>query len=122
MPGSAVLSIYGKSSDGLTTANATITNGIDQYVQVNSNVFSFNFGAVLSKLTSAGLTTPTTGSSTFQNLQNKTGTFNVKAVLSSDVVVAKTSGVPLSTGSVTVTNNTSATVSGNMIQGIVTIN
>ncbi|MCX7177564.1 MAG: hypothetical protein NTX56_01970 [Proteobacteria bacterium] len=121
VPGDAVLSIYGKNSAGTATANATITNGIAQYVQINNNTFSFNYGAVLTTLTS-GLTSPTTGSSTFLNLANKTGTFNVKAVLSSNVTVAKTGGALLSTGSVTVTNNTSATVSGNIIEGIVTIN
>ena len=124
VPGSAVLYVYGRNSAGTTTAVATLTNAVNQYVTIGTNnQFSLDYGKVLTTLT-AGLNTLTGPAAVFQNLQNKTGTFNVTAVVGGGIPVASGSGVPLNNGSVTTNAGTGGvlTVTGPSISGKVTIN
>ena len=113
VPSSAEMVVYGRDTTGLVEANITLTSNIDQYIQISSNTFTFNYGALLTTLN--GL-----GGALFTNLDIRTGTFTVKTVLSSNFVIAKTGGIPLSNGNVSVTN-TSFTVTGPMISGKVSL-
>ncbi len=119
VPANATMYIYGRNSTGTKIANTSLVNTQNQYVQMgSSNAFSFDYGAVLNTLTTGlgGSSAPV-----FLDLQNKTGTFNVTAVVGGGIPVASGAGVPLSNATVSVPN-TSASVTGPSISGKVTIN
>ena len=113
VPSTAEMYVYGRDGLGQLEANITLTSNIGQYVQISNNVFTFNYGALLNTL--KGL-----GGSLFGDLDIRTGTFNIKTVLSSNFVITKAGGISLSSGIVSIPN-TSFTVIGPTIEGTVTL-
>lgn len=113
VPSTAEMYVYGRDGLGQLEANITFTSNIGQYVQISNNVFTFSYGALLNTL--KGL-----GGSLFGDLDIRTGTFNIKTVLSSNFVITKAGGVSLSIGTVSIPN-TSFTVTGPTIEGEVTL-
>jgi hypothetical protein len=82
IPAGARLIAYGRTANG-TTANVILTNvQSNDFLAVTNNELSFNAGVVLEKLAEPG--------STFANLQNVTGTFNLKIAISNLNIAGQT--------------------------------
>jgi len=120
VPASAKLYLYGKSSDGGSTAAVTLVNALAQSVSITGgSTFSFNVQQVMDTVTGQ-FTSPFTG------ITSRTGTFGVQFILSSNVPLTRYEGTSLATaGTTTMTafaaGSSGFTITGPTLSGKITV-
>ncbi|MFC5474718.1 hypothetical protein [Paraherbaspirillum soli] len=118
VPAGARMYAYGKTSKDVS-ANLTLTNiAANQFVAVADNTLTFNTGNVLKRI--LGQIEGQSGG-VFSNLQNLTGTFNMKFVVSNLNVGSETDKSAVRGLSVGVTGSGQPPVNGLGVKGVMTI-
>ncbi|MDP3842914.1 MAG: hypothetical protein Q8Q81_10005 [Oxalobacteraceae bacterium] len=122
VPAGAKLYAYGKTSNG-TNANMTLTDiTADQFVATANNKLTVNAGNMLARILAKVQAQPASPiQSVFSNLQNVSGTFNVKVVVSNLNISSQTDSTAVKGLSVSVTGSGQPAVNGLGVEGIVTV-
>ncbi|PUA20197.1 hypothetical protein [Glaciimonas sp. PCH181] len=114
VPASAKIYVFGQTSSGVT-ANLTLSNPAATLVTAGANnTISFNMGGLFSQIAS------TTQNAVLTDLQNLKGNLNVKFVMST-LDLRTSNGTPTPAASILVTGAGQPAVSGEGVQGIVTV-